>query len=194
MYGYIYLIVNKINGKTYVGQRKSNKFNDFYMGSGIWLRKAQRKYGIKNFEKFLIQCVYTSEEADKQEIFWIAEYRKRGKAEYNIANGGSGVMNGRKHSLETIEKERQSHLGKKLWPNGRVFTEEWKKRISESKKGSKGFQGHHSDKTKKMLSEQKKGIKFWTNGERNTTSFECPGEGWYLGRVGNYKTNRIGDN
>ena len=25
MYGYIYLIVNKLNGKTYIGQRKSTE-------------------------------------------------------------------------------------------------------------------------------------------------------------------------
>lgn len=33
---YIYLIVNKVNGKTYVGQRESSKqwYEDKYMGSG----------------------------------------------------------------------------------------------------------------------------------------------------------------
>lgn len=36
MYGYIYLIINKVNGKTYIGQHKSNKYwyEDKYMGSG----------------------------------------------------------------------------------------------------------------------------------------------------------------
>lgn len=87
---YIYLIANKANGKTYVGQRKSSKewYEDKYMGSGVLL--AKQKYGIENFEKFLIQYCYSKEETDKAERFWIAEYRSRGKAEYNIADGGQG--------------------------------------------------------------------------------------------------------
>ena len=42
---YIYLIVNKVNGKTYVGQRKSFKewYEDKYMGSGKLLAKAKKK-------------------------------------------------------------------------------------------------------------------------------------------------------
>ena len=80
---YIYLIVNKINGNTYVGQHKSSNWQDKYMGSGKLLKRAKKKYGIENFEKFLIQYCNSKEEADKAEIFWVAEYRKRGKAEYN---------------------------------------------------------------------------------------------------------------
>ena len=40
-----------------------------------------RKYGKENFEKFFIQYCETRKELDNQEIFWITEYRKRGKAE-----------------------------------------------------------------------------------------------------------------
>ena len=46
MYGYIYLIVNNANGKTYVGQKKSYKTKswneDGYMGSGVWLANAKK--------------------------------------------------------------------------------------------------------------------------------------------------------
>lgn len=31
---YIYRITNNINGKTYIGQHKYKKLNDYYMGSG----------------------------------------------------------------------------------------------------------------------------------------------------------------
>lgn len=42
---YIYLIVNKVNFKTYIGQRKSDKKwnEDPYMGSGKLLKLAQKK-------------------------------------------------------------------------------------------------------------------------------------------------------
>lgn len=48
VYGYIYLIVNNLNGKTYIGKRKlgTRAWNkDHYMGSGTVIKKAQRKYG-----------------------------------------------------------------------------------------------------------------------------------------------------
>lgn len=49
---YIYIIINKINGKTYIGQHKYKKLNDNYMGSGILLAKAKKKYGIKDWNAF----------------------------------------------------------------------------------------------------------------------------------------------
>ena len=127
---YIYLIVNKVNGKTYVGQRKSSKKcqDDKYMGSGKRLRLAKLKYGIENFEKFLIQYCSSKEETDKAEKFWIAEYRSRGKAEYNIADGGEGSA-------------------------GFHHTDETRRRLSESHKGN-----HPSEETKRKLSEMRRGV------------------------------------
>lgn len=97
MYGYIYFIVNNISGKTYIGKRKlyNKKWNeDGYMGSGKKLKPDIKKYGKENFEKFLITYTSSEEDACEKEQFWIAEYRKRGKAEYNIADGGQGGLIG----------------------------------------------------------------------------------------------------
>ena len=79
MYGYIYMIVNKVNGKTYIGKRKCSKeWNvDKYMGSG-----THKKYGKENLEKFLIQYCNSKNELNGLEIFWITEYRKR--REHNV--------------------------------------------------------------------------------------------------------------
>ena len=51
---YIYRITNKVNGKTYIGQHKYKELNDSYMGSGVHLRRAQKKYGMENFEKKIL--------------------------------------------------------------------------------------------------------------------------------------------
>lgn len=82
------------------------------MGSGKLLKKAKQKYGIENFEKFLIQYCYSKEGTNKAERFWIAEYRRRGKAEYNIADGGyySPSFRGHQHSEESKAKCRASVL------------------------------------------------------------------------------------
>lgn len=156
---YIYLIINKVNFKTYVGQRKSNKKwnEDPYMGSGILLAKAKKKYGMENFEKFLIQYCSTKEEADEVERFWIAEYRSRGKAQYNIADGGQGGSG--KHSEESKKKVSEANKGQIPWNKGKSPSEETKKKLSEANKGKSGYWTgkHHSEEHKKKISEALKG-------------------------------------
>ena len=141
-YGYIYLIVNNVNGKTYVGQHKSNGYceDDRYMGSGKILKQAQMKYGIENFEKYLIQYCESREDADIKEKFWIAEYKRRGMAQYNIADGGQGTKG--------CKGRVPWNKGKKLRP----FSEETKRKMSEAKKGKK-----HSEEQKRKMSEAHKG-------------------------------------
>lgn len=177
---YIYLIVNKVNGKTYVGQRKSSKecYKDSYMGSGKLLIKAKKKYGIENFEKFLIQYCYSKEETDKAEKFWINEYRSRGKAEYNIADGGQGGgFKGRHHSEETKRKISESNkvtfksevVKQKLSKvhKGKCFSDEHKQNLSEAKKG-KNKGKHHSEEVKRKISDSMKGDKNPFYGKRHT--------------------------
>ena len=137
MYGYIYLIVNKIDGKTYVGKHKlyNKKWNeDGYMGSGVEVKPAQEKYGIENFEKFLITWTYSEEDACEKEKFWIAEYRRRGKAEYNIADGGDGGniapwTEERKRKLSSTRKEFFYSEDGKIWKKQK--SESMKKYIEE---------------------------------------------------------------
>lgn len=165
---YIYLIVNKVNGKTYVGQRKSSKewYEDKYMGSGKLLGLAKKKYGIENFEKFLIQHCYSKEETDKAEKFWIAEYRRRGKAEYNLANGGVGgngkANKGKHHSDETKRKMSETRKGKPSPLKGKHISEAHKRKISEYLKGkpSRTKGKHFSEESKKRMSEAHKGHVF----------------------------------
>lgn len=204
MYGYIYLIVNSINHKTYVGQKKLKSKawdKDYYLGSGFLIKKAIKKYGKENFEKFLIQFCGTKEELDKQEIFWIAEYKKRGLAQYNIAIGGQGgaLFKGHKHSEESKKKIAaqkgwkqsesakirisKAHMGELNPFYGKKHSEETLEKMKSSHKGHKAsFSGHHSEESKKRISEAIKGQRWWNNGKISVRSILCPGPGFSLGR------------
>ena len=89
----IYEIKNKVNDKTYIGQHSylETPYDD-YMGSGILIAKAIKKYGKENFEKtILISGIETKDEINKLEMEYISKYRESGKAEYNITSGGDGL-------------------------------------------------------------------------------------------------------
>lgn len=172
----IYRITNLINGKTYIGQHKYKKLDDSYMGSGVYLAKAKKKYGIENFKKeILVFGIVRKDFIDLLEKEYIKFYRSIGKAEYNITNGGEGnggwnkgipmsneqkmklskINKGRKLSEEAKRKISEAHKGKSTWNKGKKckpLSEEHKRKISESEKGRK-----FSEEQKKKLSEANTG-------------------------------------
>ena len=164
---YIYEITNLINGKTYIGQRMCPKDVEFpdndvkYMGSGIYLIRSQKKYGLENFTKEVIAVCSTKQEVDILEKQYIALYRSIGKAEYNITAGGQGTV------------------GMDPWNKGKhgIYSEETLQKISESHKGMK-----MSPETLAKRSESVKDYKVWTDGVHEMRCEECPGKEWHQGR------------
>jgi hypothetical protein len=139
---YIYLITNLLNEKTYIGKKRiygdKNPMEDNYFGSGWHIKNSIKKYGKENFKKEILEDnISTDENASTREIFWISYYRSIGKAEYNIAPGGSIQAWNKGLKMEDIlgkkyiERLSNSHKGIRK-------TELWKQRISESNKGRPG--------------------------------------------------------
>lgn len=186
MYGYIYMIINNVNGKTYIGKRKlysKNWNDDGYMGSGFRLKSAIKHYGIENFEKFLICYTDSEKDACEKEKFWIAEYRSRGKAEYNLAEGGQGGSHSSAWKGKTYEdywgdkaldykrKLSDKKKGRPSWNKGKALSDEHKRKLSESHKGNvPGNKG-------------KRGRFWYTNGTEDRIFYpnEVP-DGWRKGR------------
>ena len=104
---YIYKIVNKINGKIYIGKTTytithrwiqhisaatTNKEQKDY---NYLLHKAIRKYGIKNFIIEVIEEIEDENQLSLREIYWINYYNscilEENSNGYNMTYGGEGT-------------------------------------------------------------------------------------------------------
>jgi group I intron endonuclease len=85
----IYKVINKINGKWYIGKDVSDR--PYYYGSGKALKNAIVKYGKENFEKIILETCKSKEDLIEREKHWIAITNATlDKMSYNIASGGEG--------------------------------------------------------------------------------------------------------
>lgn len=129
----VYVVVNKLNGKMYVGcterdlkvrlQRHQAKTNE---GSRCSIHKAIRKYGIQNFDIRMVEEYDTEEAMFCEEVGWIAYFDTyKSPYGYNDTRGGEGgnTNGGKKFSEDWKLKISKSHAGKGKKLN-RKFAEE----------------------------------------------------------------------
>lgn len=192
-----------INGKIYVGKHidKSEIGFDDYMGSGIMITKAQKKYGIDKFKKEILEeC--SLDELDNKEIYWIQKLNSSNREiGYNIASGGEGgdtLSNnpnldnikkkmqasskhiGRKCSEQTKQKIREKAIGRKYKPYF-ISSEERERRRQCAIKNPSFGKRHHTQEEKEKMSKNRTGSVYWNNGVINKRSKTCPGDGWVRG-------------
>lgn len=122
-YHIVYQIENKVNKKIYIGVHASNSLNDRYIGSGILISRAVKKYGRENFSRTILHCFENPKDAYDKEREIVNESFILREDTYNQALGGRGgyignyrkgkdnPMYGRKHSAETKEKISASMKG-----------------------------------------------------------------------------------
>src|SRR3990167_5304871 len=110
--GRIYIIVNKHNGKMYIGLttksievRLSGHIHDSkYRDAPI--NRAIRKYGKDAFEIFEIETCCTIDELNEREKFFIKYFNTFDSEHYNATSGGYNF----KLSKETCDKISKSHI------------------------------------------------------------------------------------
>ena len=116
----IYKITNQINGKYYIGRHATKDVNDSYMGSGIGIKNAINKHGVKNFTKEIIAT------ADSADALWdlekeiVNEDVVKDPMSYNIAYGGKAHLHGLKQYdydafIEHQRKAGQQRKADKSW-------------------------------------------------------------------------------
>jgi len=84
----VYKITNKVNQKTYIGVHKTIHPNDSYMGSGVAIKNAIKKYGRENFLKEIILITEDKNEAFSKEKELTIDFFKVDN--YNMKLGGVG--------------------------------------------------------------------------------------------------------
>lgn len=138
--GIIYLTINLVNHKVYIGQTTTDR--ESYIGSGKYIKKAIKKYGKDKFSKtILISGIKTIVELNYWEDFYIRLFNATNpKIGYNAKAGGrNGTF---EHSKESIEKIRN-----------RSIQDDNKLRIREIQKvaAAKRVGMHHSNESKKKI-------------------------------------------
>lgn len=84
----IYKTTNLVNGKIYIGQDSYDNIS--YLGSGVRLHDAIKKYGKDNFVKEILERC-TKELLNDREQYWIAFYNSIDpEIGYNLTPGGEG--------------------------------------------------------------------------------------------------------
>ena len=146
--GFVYLWINRVNGKKYVGAHIGQE-DDGYVGSGVVFKRAVAKYGIEAFERKILHRECGSVES----LF---------RREFEIINELNAVFSSEYYNLSNYDPKFTSCA------NGvkhRVVTDETRERIRAAAMGRKA-----SDETKLKMSRKRRGRPSPTRGMKGLTS------------------------
>jgi len=163
----IYKIINKVNGKYYVGSSNDIKKRWIHHRTLLnhnkhdnkYLQNAWNKYGKENFDFLIIEKDIDEDKLLLVEQRYIDLCKQDRDESYNLTLYSTSPMKGRKMSESTKLKMSESH-------KNYIFTEEHKQNLSKSKTGiNHHFYGKRppnfgkkmSEEQRKKLSDIKKG-------------------------------------
>lgn len=132
----IYKTTNKINGKIYVGQHYTNE-DDGYLGSGMLILKAIKKYGRVNFVRETLCECKDQENLNIAEIYWISQLSSTDRLiGYNLRPGGLGEHQKSGHKFGPMSDENKLKLSNKMrGKNTYTRSAETRQRMSIAKIG-----------------------------------------------------------
>lgn len=144
----IYKITNWYDGKIYIGAHSTDNIYDNYMGSGKYIKRAIKKFGIGYFTKEILKIFNNKEDMYKYESEIVNENFVKSSYTYNIAIGGSGG-NTRVGMSPIKYKKYCSNISKAN--TGKVRTPEWNLKISKAKtKNPTSLYGKDNGRAKKI--------------------------------------------
>jgi hypothetical protein len=111
----VYCTTNLVNNKKYIGSTTHNP--NYYLGSGVLLKKAIEKYGKENFIKTILFKADSYELMREMEEYYINHFNAyKSPLFYNMSSKGSGLPEGTKLGSNSIKNSKigLKKLGKKL--------------------------------------------------------------------------------
>lgn len=157
----VYRTINQITTEFYIGVHKLSKKNNSYLGSGLRLKLAIKKYGRYAFSRQTLAEFTSAAEAFTHERELLENYLNDPKC-YNIASGGNGGWDHINHSSKKAAISAKG--GKTRW--SKVLSDlEIELAKEAGRKGGKvsgptAFKGRkHSNKTKEQMSKSRKKAK-----------------------------------
>ena len=129
VFGVVYLLINMVNGKMYVGQTTQSlkKRMKQHLGGKLYVDNAIRKHKPKNFRCEILKCCASKAELDAWERFFIATLKTKAPYGYNRTDGGDGSV-----GLE-LTPEHRAKISEAL--KGRKIPPEQRARLSEFRSG-----------------------------------------------------------
>ena len=110
----VYKTTNRINNKFYIGVHTTDSINDDYLGSGVLIKQAIKKYGRDCFDKEIIQVFDNKEDAYKLESEIVNKSLVANRKCYNITEGGGDppTFEGVDHPRSIFDaKDRREIIG-----------------------------------------------------------------------------------
>lgn len=101
----VYKITNLVNNKIYVGIHQTENIDDNYMGSGILIQHAIKKYGIHNFRKEYLAIFDNPKDMYTMESEIVNETFTQQRETYNLKTGGYGGFSHMKGTVTVKDKE-----------------------------------------------------------------------------------------
>ena len=138
-----------MNGRFYYGAHKTKDLYDDYLGSGLALKQAIKKYGRENFKREAVLFCEDERSMFEAEKNLVDDKKVSDPLCYNMRIGGHGgkVSNYSSHSSEIRKQISDSLKGRPIHPNTllaakRPKSEEWKAQCRAWTSGNKSALGN----------------------------------------------------
>lgn len=154
MSGFVYMWINKVNNKKYVGSHIGTE-DDGYIGSGVHFQYALNKYGIDNFERIILERIESDNEVREREEHYLKLFNvANDRSFYNIrdvAGGGFEHINNNP-DLKKLYSEQHSALMKcKIAENGHPKGMSGKKHTPEHRAKLLEYAKKHREESKRPV-------------------------------------------